>query len=145
MDNTIATQAELVDDIDFIGGFTSRETMFCSMQPTDDKERALLFNAMNNPDKRLGDCINTTIAMKDLFCEVVTLENKNTGTTNKCPRIVIIDEKGVGYAAVSLGIYSALKKIIALYGQPTWDPPVPIEVKQVTKGDRKMLTLNVKT
>lgn len=144
MDNAIATHAE-ADDIDFIGGFTSRETMFCSMEPKDDKERAMLFNAMNNPDKRLGDCINTTIKMKDLFCEVVSLENKNTGEIDKCPRIVIIDDKGVGYAAVSLGIYSALKKIIALYGPPTWEQPVPVEIKQLTKGERKMLTLNIKT
>ena len=55
----------------------------------------------------------------------------------------IIDDKGKSYQAVSIGIYSALRKVIQVFGAPTWEKPIPLEVKQITKGDRKMLTLNV--
>lgn len=122
---------------------TSAQTQFCSMTATTDEEKAKLFNAMNNPEKRLADCINMKIKAKDLYIEVVNCTNEETGEVTACPRIVIIDDKGVAYQAVSIGIYSALKKVIQVFGAPTWVKPVTLEVKQVTKGNRKMLTLNV--
>ena len=122
---------------------TSAQLAFSSLQATTDEEKAQLFNAINNPEKRLADCINMTIKAKDLFVEVVNCTNEETGEVTACPRIVIIDDKGVAYQAVSLGIYSALKKVIQIFGTPTWAKPIALEVKQVTKGTRKMLTLNI--
>lgn len=124
---------------------TSAQMQFCSVKAESDEEKAKLFNAMNNPEKRIADCINMVIKAKDLFVEVVQCTNESTGEVTTCPRIVIIDENGVGYQAVSVGIYSALKKVIQIYGAPTWVKAIPLEVKQITKGERKMLTLNVKT
>lgn len=123
---------------------TSAQTQFCSMSATTHEEKAALYNAMNNPDKRLADCINMTIPVKDMYIEVVNCTNEETGEVNACPRIVLIDEKGVSYQAVSIGIYSALKKAVQVFGAPTWEKPVKMEVKQITKGNKKMLTLNVK-
>lgn len=123
---------------------TSAQTQFCSMKAESHEDKAKLFNAMNNPDKRLADCINMTIPVKDLYIEVVNCTNEETGEVNACPRIVLIDDKGVSYQAVSIGIYSALKKAIQVFGAPTWAAPVKMEVKQITKGSKKMLTLNVK-
>lgn len=122
---------------------TSAQTQYTSMKAETKDEKAAMFNAMNNPDKRLADCINMQIKAKDLYIEVVNCTNEETGEVNACPRIVIIDEKGVSYQAVSIGIYSALKKVIQVFGEPTWIEPVTLEVKQVTKGAKKMLTLNV--
>ena len=122
---------------------TSAQTQFCSMTASTAEEKAKLFNAMNNPEKRIGDCINMTIRAKDLYVEVVNCTNEETGEVTACPRIVIIDDKGVGYQAVSVGIFSALKKVIQVFGAPTWETPVKLKVQQITKGSRKMLTLNV--
>lgn len=122
---------------------TSAQTQFCSMKAESHVEKAALYNAMNNPDKRLADCINMQIKAKDLYIEVVNCTNEETGEVNACPRIVIIDEEGTSYQAVSIGIYSALKKAIQVFGAPTWHEPVTLEVKQITKGNKKMLTLNV--
>ena len=122
---------------------TSAQTQFCSMMAETKEEKAAMFNAMNNPDKRIADCINMTIAAKDLYIEVVNCTNEETGEVTACPRIVIVDADGVSYQAVSIGIYSALKKVVQVFGAPTWDDPVMLEVKQITKGSRKMLTLNV--
>nr|DAT81465.1 MAG TPA: Single stranded DNA binding protein [Caudoviricetes sp.] len=131
------------DNKDFVADLTSRETTFCSMVANTPAEKALLFKAMNNPEKRVGDCINMTIEAKDLYCEVVTCTNQQTGQSDECPRIVIIDKDGTGYQAVSLGVYSAIKKIIQVFGAPTWEEPLPLVVKQITKGDRKLLTFDV--
>lgn len=133
------------EDERFIMDLTAeRKTQFCSMIPKNEDEEIVLFNAMNNPEKRIGDCINMTINVKHVFCEVVTCVNRETGETNMCPRIVLIDTDGVGYQAVSLGVFSALKKIFAIKGSPTtWKKPVKLQVVQITKGDRKILTFNM--
>lgn len=122
---------------------TQAQTQFCSMQAVSREEKAAMYNAMNNPDKRLADCINMQIKAKDLYIEIVNCTNEETGEVTACPRIVIIDKDGTSYQAVSIGIYSALKKVIQVFGEPTWDEPVTLEVKQITKGNKKMLTLNV--
>ena len=122
---------------------TSAQLSFCSMKAESHEQKTALYNAMNNPDKRLADCINMQIKAKDLFIEIVNCTNEETGEVNACPRIVIIDDKGVSYQAVSIGIYSALKKAIQVFGAPTWAKPVTFEVKQISKGSKKMLTLNV--
>lgn len=133
------------EDERFIMDLTAeRKTQFCSMIPKNEDEEIVLFNAMNNPEKRIGDCINMTINVKHVFCEVVTCVNRETSETNMCPRIVLIDTDGVGYQAVSLGVFSALKKIFAIKGSPTtWKKPVKLQVVQITKGDRKLLTFNM--
>lgn len=137
--------AVMDEDERFIMDLTAeRKTQFCSMTPKNEDEEIVLFNAMNNPEKRIGDCINMTINVKHVFCEVVTCENRETGETNMCPRVVLIDTDGVGYQAVSLGVFSALKKIFAIKGSPTtWKKPVKLQVVQITKGDRKLLTFNM--
>ena len=137
--------AAMDEDERFIMDLTAeRKTQFCSMTPKNEDEEIVLFNAMNNPEKRIGDCINMTINVKHVFCEVVTCVNRETGETNMCPRIVLIDTDGVGYQAVSLGVFSALKKIFAIKGSPTtWKKPVKLQVVQITKGDRKLLTFNM--
>lgn len=148
-DNTQAERntelAVMDEDERFIMDLTAeRKTQFCSMTPKNEDEEIVLFNAMNNPEKRIGDCINMTINVKHVFCEIVTCVNRETGETNMCPRIVLIDTDGVGYQAVSLGVFSAMKKIFAIKGSPTtWKKPVKLQVVQITKGDRKLLTFNM--
>lgn len=127
----------------YIADLTTATSSYCSMVADTPEEKATLFNAMNNPDERIADHINETIAVKDLYCEVVQCVNQETGEVSTCPRIVLIDDKGKSYASVSLGIYSAMKKLMAIYGQPTWDKPIKVKVMQISKGTRKMLSLKL--
>lgn len=135
----------VMEDERFIMDLTSeRKVQFCSMTPKNEDEEIVLFNAMNNPEERIGDCINKIINVRHVYCEVVKCINRETGDEQLCPRIVLIDDKGKGYQAVSLGVFSALKKIFSIKGNPsTWKKPVKLEVKQITKGDRKLLTFNM--
>lgn len=122
-----------------------RVTCFCSFEPKTLQEKKRFYNIINSSSKRIGDCINETINMKDVYVEIVKCTNKETGEVTECPRTIIIDDKGEGYQAVSLGIFGALKKIFQVFGQPnTWDTVLPIKVKQVTKGEKKILTLECK-
>lgn len=128
---------------DFVSDLTSESVSFCSMKANDNKSKAMLFKAMNNPEKRIGDCINTLIMVKDVYCETVQVVSNETGETEWVPRVVLIDEKGTAYQAVSMGVYSALAKVIRVFGMPTWNEPIPIKIKQISRGERKLLTFDV--
>lgn len=141
----VATVTENVDGNSMILDLTTRQTSYCSMLAETKEEKAALYNMMNNPEKRLADCINMQIAIKHVYVEAVTCTNKESGEKSLCPRIVFLDDSGVSYSCVSIGIFNALKKLFQVYGEPTtWNgEPLTVEVKQISKGERKMLTLNV--
>lgn len=142
---TTAVQLVSDDDTNFIVDLTSRTTSYCSMVAETTEEKALLYNAMNNTERRLKDCINEVIEVKDVFVEAVNCTNEETGEVTRCPRTVLIDVNGVGYQAVSLGIFSALKKLFAVYGEPQdWTAPLKLKVKQISRSAKKnILTLDV--
>lgn len=142
---TAVAQVTMDEDEKFIMDLTSeRKVQFCSMTPKNEDEEIVLYNAMNAPEKRVGDCINMIIEVKHIYCEAVTCVNRESGEESVCPRIVLIDKDGVGYQAVSMGVYSAVKKLMTIKGNPAnWKKPVKLKVTQVTKGDRKLLTLNM--
>lgn len=116
---------------------------FCSYKAETPEEKAKLFEIMNNPEKRLSDCINQTILVKDLFAELVDCTNEETGEVTKAPRIVLIDKNGIGYQCVSAGVFGALKKLMSVYGIPTWESPIPLKIKQIKNGKKSLLTFSV--
>lgn len=129
---------------DFVVDLTTASNTFCSMEAKTDNDKKALFKAANNPDKRISDMINMKIKVKDIYVETVMVKDRNDDTIMRpAPRIVLIDEQKVSYQCVSVGMLGALKKLIAIYGLPTWDKPIEIEIKQITKGDRSLLTFNV--
>lgn len=122
---------------------TESSDSFCSLKAETPEEKATLFRIMNSPEKRTSDCINQTILVKDVYCEVVQVTNKETGEVNTCPRVVLVDKDGIGYQSVSFGIYSSLKKLFQVYGVPTWEEPVPIKVIQISREKNKILSLTI--
>lgn len=128
----------------FIVDLTSRQTSYCSMTAETVEEKATLYNAMNNTEKRIKDCINEVIEIKDVFVEVVNCTNQETGECSRCPRTVLIDVNGVGYQAVSLGVFSALKKLFNVFGEPSeWEAPIKLKIKQISHGTKNILTFDI--
>lgn len=117
---------------------------YCSMQVTDEKSASMLFKAMNQPDDSLGDHINETIDVANIFIQPVAMPNQETGEMNIVPRIVLFDVEGKTYVTISRGIYNALKNMCAIVGTPeTWKAPVTIKVGQRQIKERRMLTFDV--
>lgn len=107
---------------------------YCTMVAEDKKAKARLFNACSSP-KKLSDCINIPIEMIHFFVEIIQCANKESGELVNVPRVVIIDKKGQGYQAVSVGIYNAVKRIVAMFGHPsTWAEPVTVITQNVDLG-----------
>lgn len=132
-----------VDGKAMILDLTTRQTSFCSMEAKTKADKVKLYQAMNNPSKRLSDCINLEIQLKDVYVEVVNCIDE-LGVSQVCPRIVLIDKDGVGYTCVSIGVFSALKKLFQIFGLPTYKEPLTVVPSQITNGQNKILTLNVK-
>lgn len=116
---------------------------FCSVNAETMEEKALVFNAANNPQHKISDFINKKIMVRDVYAETLELVNKETGEVDKAPRIVLIDANGEAYECVSVGMFSALKKLIATFGEPTWEQPIPVVVNQEKVANGSMLTLSV--
>lgn len=114
---------------------------FCSINEDSLEAKKLVYNASNNPTHKIDDYINKEIALKDVFVEIIELVNENTGELEQAPRIVLIDDKGESYQCVSTGIFGSLKKLMAIFGEPTWEEPIHVVVKQVKVKRGTMLTL----
>jgi NAD/NADP transhydrogenase alpha subunit len=109
-----------------------------------EEEKAQMANAMINPDHRVADFINNIIFLKDIYIEQIQMPNQKTGELQDLPRIVLFDKDGKAYGATSFGIFSALRKIADVYGDPrTWTKPLAVKDKQKTIGENKMLTLEI--
>lgn len=107
---------------------------YCTMQAEDKKSKARLFNACSSPVK-LSDCINIPLDIIHFYVEVIQCANKESGELVNVPRVVLIDMKGKGYQAVSVGIYNSVKRIVAMFGHPsTWTEPVRVVTKNVDLG-----------
>lgn len=119
------------------------KTTFCSVQGGDRATKARIFNAANNPEHKVGDMINKVIMVKDILAEVIEIENEETGEVEQAPRVVLIDDKGEAYQAVSQGIFNAVKNAIQVFGAPTWDEPLPCLIKQVSVKNGSMLTFDI--
>ncbi len=133
------------EDQNFIADLTGEHVCsYCSFTPETIEQKAHLYNLMSEPEFRIGDCINKIINVQHVYVESVPCTNVETGEVRMCPRVILIDNEGHGYQSVSVGVFSSVKRIFAMFGEPAyWEKPIPIEIKQVTKGKNKMLTLKV--
>lgn len=116
---------------------------YCSVKSETMEGKALVFNAANNPQHKVADFINKKIMLKDVYAETLEFADAETGEVESAPRIVLIDDAGESYECVSVGMFSALKKLFAAFGEPTWEEPIPVVIKQAKVANGSMLTLSV--
>lgn len=150
----VSNEIAVVSKEDLYTGITPAELMnpatsqmFCTL--VDDgtpKSKAKIYNAINNPDKKLSDVIGETIELKDIVAHMIELVDEETGEYLQTLRTVLIDSKGVSYEAVSGGVANAVSRLIQIYGQPnTWTEPVKVKARQkaTRNGNNKVTTLEV--
>lgn len=126
---------------------------FCSFQPDSMEGKVRLYNAINNPDKRIADCINKVIKIRDCVIKAVKLSEERNNVHNWTDetsgkdrdgfRVILIDEEGVSYNATSAGIYNSVSTIRSVFGQLHFDESLTVEVNQVKTKNGNTLTLKV--
>lgn len=127
-----------------ISDFTNASSgMYCSFVPQTADEKALLYNAMNAPDVKIADHIGQEIVVTDVIIEPVQIVDDKTGEVRTSPRVILIDEEGHTYSAVSYGLYNAVKRMVQIFDYPSWKPGIPVRVKQLTRGSYRIFTLDI--
>lgn len=115
---------------------------YCSIKGDTREALVAMYNAINSPDHKLSDFVGKKLNIKDISIERVENMNDETGDMVANARVVLIDDNGESYTCVSSGIYSAIKKLVAVFGEPTWEPALPVEIQNLsTKKGRKTMTL----
>nr|DAF70405.1 MAG TPA: Single stranded DNA binding protein [Caudoviricetes sp.] len=128
----------------FIVNLKSASTSYCSLNVNTQKEKEHLFNIISSPTDRIANMINEIIELKDLYVETVELTNEETGEIIFAPRTILIDKNGKSFECVSIGIFSALKKLFQIFGEPCiWEKPIKIKIKQIQKGTKSILTFSI--
>ena len=105
---------------------------YCSVRTESVEEKKKLFNALENCDLLLNNCVGQQIVMKDIYVEQY-IDKKDE------------NEDGKTYVSTSYGIYNVLNKIFAIYGTPDkWENGIAVEVSKRPVGNGKeMLTLKL--
>lgn len=123
----------------------ANNNVYCSRMAKTDEEKKQLFNALEQCDALLNDCVGQEIAIKDIYIEEKQIPDEETGELKTRFRTIIFDENGQTYATGSYGIYNILKKIVAIYGLPTtWEKAMKVKVAKRPIGNGKqVLTLQL--
>lgn len=129
-----------------VADLTTATLSFCSFKATTAEEKKQLFTAMNNPTARLEEKINVPLTITDIYVETVNFVDEHTGEVQVAPRIVLIDIDGNSYGCCSMGVFSSLKKLIQVFGVPTWEDGVEVIATQVSSRrikNGKVMTLKL--
>lgn len=111
-----------------------------SMKTIEDKKE--LFNALEECDLLINDCVGETIDIKDFYIEEYDKADETTGELKTKYRTIIFDKDGKSYATGSYGIYNSIKKLIMVYGYPTYTDEVKVKIsKKKTKNGNQSLSL----
>ena len=137
MNNEIAVQNNSLTDI-------NETQSMCSFTVETVEDKKKLFKVATAPDHNVAEYIGKSIKIKDVYAEVVHMTNQETGENTDGIRMVIIDDKGESYQCVSSGMWNAFTRMRAIFGNPTYDPAIPIEIKQIDKGVyKKILSFDI--
>lgn len=99
--------------------------IYASFDITTMEGKKRFFNATSNSDVALKEAANKTINVVDICIQPQQMVRKETGEYYDAWKVVLIDDAGVSYYAVSIGVYNTLKDIIRLCGLPdSWEEPV---------------------
>lgn len=114
----------------------SNKPFYCSVSNGTMEDKKKLFNALENCDKLLNDCVGEHIKIKDVYIE--QFMSGNEGEQSVKYRTIIFAEDGQTYATTSYGIFNILNKILGIYGTPdTWETSVEVEVAKRPLGNGK--------
>ena len=122
-----------------------QKPFYCSVKANTLEDKKKLFNALENCDLLLNNCVGQKIKMKDIYVEQYLAKESEEDEGKLKYRTIIFADDGKTYVSTSYGIYNVLNKIFGIYGLPdTWTDPIEVEVSKRPLGNGKeMLTLKL--
>lgn len=121
---------------DIRADLTNRRASYCSMEASDMRSKAMLYNAVSSPEK-IKMMIGKQIKLAHIYIDTVTLHDQKSGELITAPRVVLIDDKAQSWQSVSIGMYESVKKLIQMFGDPSdWAKPLTVEIVLVDLKNR---------
>ena len=124
---------------------SNNQKIYSSIKASSVEEKKKLYNALEKCDALLNDIVGTEINIKDFYVEerIVTEDDEDGNEKSVIKyRTILFDTDGKSYATGSYGVYNALRRIVMVYGSPTWEEGVLVKVeKKPIKNGKTQLTL----
>lgn len=125
--------------------------MYATFSPDDTEGKMRLYNAINAPDSRLADFINTPILLRDVVITKVKLTERINKSDNWADeagdregfRVILIDTEDKSYTATSTGIYNSICTLKNVFGTLHFDEGLKMVVKQIKTKNGNTLTLSL--
>lgn len=94
--------------------------------------------------ERLSDHPGTVIQLRNVVIQPIELTNDD-GATVRVPRVILVDEDGTSYAAISNGILKSLQTLFGLVGFPAdWPRALSVQMKEVrTRAGFRTMTISL--
>lgn len=105
------------------------------------------FDAMTNA-LRVDENFGTVINLRNWVVQPVEMpkddKDPSKGTA-LAPRIILIDEDGTSYAAISSGILKSLENLVGVFGKPAgWPGSIPVVVSEERgRSGYRYMTLSI--
>lgn len=118
---------------------------YATMDASTAENKAKLFNATENADVLVNDCINEELTLVDVYLEKIPYVEEETGELKHKYRTILFGEDGKSYATGSFGIYNAVVKILQIYGiEFLHDEGLKVKItKAAAKDGKSKLTLKI--
>lgn len=124
---------------------SNNQKIYSSIKASSVEEKKKLYNALEKCDALLNDIVGSEINIKDFYVEerIVTEDDEDGNEKSVVKyRTILFDVDGKSYATGSYGVYNALRRIVMVYGSPTWKEGVLVKVeKKPIKNGKTQLTL----
>ena len=117
--------------------------IFCSFSPDTIEGKKALYKAITNPEHKITDFVGKEIVIRDVVVATCQFVDEETGETTPGNRTILIDTNGVSYGCSSTGVFNALRNLIAIFGNPTWEDGLTVRVGQISKGLNRIITLEI--
>jgi hypothetical protein len=92
--------------------------------------------------KPIADNLGKVIKLQNVIVQQVEMVDEKTGVLKGQPRVILIDDKGEAFHAISGVLFRDIQTTLGILGEPdTWPVPLPLKVVQEGTGTRKFFTV----
>lgn len=123
--------ADSMDVSSAIESINSGNVAVASSFTGDDFEtRKGIMKAMSSSEP-VADHLDKEIKLANYVIHAVEMPDENTGELREVARVILIDDKGKAYHAISGAMFKRLETIVGIVGHPeNWDSPISVKVTQ---------------
>ena len=134
----ISTSTSALDSL------SSGAGIFSTFSADTPEARVATFNAISNAE-RIDDNLGKTIMLRNVVAQAVEIADMQSGEVQDAVRVILLDDDGTAYAAVSGGLVGSLRDLFGIFGKPeTWSDPLPVKVEEIkTRAGRKAFVIKM--